>query len=120
MISAYNAPVPVEQPIQNIHAIDIVGRRQDGGVDLFLVVSAPLTGTPEHQTLLLDKLEAYLEHVESPAFRDEFGEPSPDRVRVVIQCAHPPHAAIRQLLQRAVPMAEEHHAGLTLRVDGHD
>lgn len=106
-----------EAPIQNLDAIDIVRRRQDGGVDLFIVVSAPLTGSGEHQALLLDKIDAYLRRIESPEFQEEMGEPSPKRTRIVVQCAHPPHPAIRQILQRAMPWVEEHHASLTLRVE---
>jgi hypothetical protein len=110
--------VPVEHPIQNLDTVDIVGRRQDGGVDLFIVVNAPLTGSGEHQALLLDKIDSYLRQIESAAFRAEMGEPTPDRVRIVVQCAHPPHAAIRELLQRAMLWVDEHHASLVLRVDG--
>jgi len=105
-----------ETPIQNPDAIDAVVRRDDGGVDLLILVSAPLSDTGEHQSLLLDKIDAYLERIESPDFRAEIGEPAPDRTRIVVQCAHPPHPMIRQILQRAVPWVYEHNATLTVRV----
>lgn len=107
-----------EDPIQNLESIDIVGRRvEDGGVDLVLVVSGALTDSEHHQGLLLEKLEHYLRQVNSPGFRADLGAPTPDRVRIIVHCTREPAPVIRQLLQNAMPWAEENNATLTLRVE---
>jgi hypothetical protein len=106
-----------EDPIQNLDSIDIVGQRvEDGGVDLVIVVSGALTDSERHQGLLLEKLEHYLRQINSPGFRADLGDPSPDRIRIIIDCARDPAPVIRQLLQNAVPWAEENNASLALRV----
>ncbi|MFG0274565.1 MAG: DUF6572 domain-containing protein [Phycisphaerales bacterium] len=107
-----------EDPIQNLETIDLVGQRtDDGGVDLVIVVSDVLTESEHHQGLLLEKLENYLRQINSPAFRADRGEPSPDRVRIIVHCARPPAPAIRQLLQNAMAWVEENNASLALRVE---
>jgi hypothetical protein len=53
------------QPIQNLGSIDFLGARNDGGVDLFIVASSCLDGSPEHQKLLLDKIRGYLSYIGS-------------------------------------------------------
>lgn len=106
-----------EDPIQNLESIDIVGERiEDGGVDLVIVVSGVLTDSEHHQGLLLEKTEHYLRQVNSAGFRADHGDPSPERVRIIIDCAREPAPLIRQLLQNAMPWVEENNASLALRV----
>lgn len=58
----------MEHPIQSLDSIDILGHRKDGGVDLVIVVSAFLDDTPEHEYLLKQKIQNYVDGI----FSDEF------------------------------------------------
>jgi len=46
--------------VYDVNAIDIIGERNDGGIDLFIISSGKLEDSVEQQTLLLDKIENYL------------------------------------------------------------
>ena len=41
--------------VYDVNAIDIIGERNDGGIDLFIISSGKLEDSVEQQTLLLDK-----------------------------------------------------------------
>ncbi|MEZ6142333.1 MAG: DUF6572 domain-containing protein [Zavarzinella sp.] len=105
-----------EAPIQNIDQIDIVGKRKDGGVDLVIVASSPVTASPEHQQLLLDKIQSYLEQCNSPGFRDEFGYDA--KVRILINFSQQPDPVIVELLKRSASWVLDNNAELAAKV-GH-
>ena len=107
-----------EPPIQNLHTVDIVGKRADGGVDLFIVASGPLDPSPATQQLLLDKLQSYLEEINTPGFAAEFGAPSPDHICIIVHCEHEVHPVIQLLLQRCKNWVETNHARLELEAGG--
>lgn len=99
-------------PIQNLDSIDIIGARNEGGADLTIVVSSALNASPEHQKLLLDKLEGYLGYVNTPDFAAEFGIPSPDRVCIVLACYHSPDPVILRLIEKCSAWAQKNNASL--------
>ena len=105
-----------EDPIQNIGNIDILANRKDGGVDLVIVASSKLDGSPEHQKLLLDKIESYLAQLNTSEFQAEFSHPRPDQVNIVLICSEPPHPIIVQLIDKSKPWVEENNARLTLQI----
>lgn len=82
-------------PIRNLHAIDILGHRMDGGVDLAIVCCGPLDDSVRTILLLDRKVCAYLTEVQLPSFRKEFGDPSTIKVRLLIYC----HYAISDTMQ---------------------
>lgn len=43
--------------VYDVNSIDIIGERNDGGIDLFIISSGKLEDSVEQQTLLLDKIE---------------------------------------------------------------
>jgi len=93
----------VELPIQNPDRADIVGVRQDGGVELFIVASGPLTAEPQIQKLLLDKVEAYLGYINSDEFKAEFENPPADRTTIIISCYGSVDPVIPELVERTKP-----------------
>jgi hypothetical protein len=105
-----------DAPIQNIDANDIVGVRKDGGVDLVIVASSRLDGSPETQQLVLDKLESYLQQLNSSEFQKEFGPSASGKVSIVLNCDDEPDPTIRELLRRAEPWTTANNARLELRV----
>jgi hypothetical protein len=109
---------PREDPIQNIDNVDIVGKRKDGGVDLVIVTSSKLEGSPGHQRLLLAKIESYLAQLNTPEFQAEFNHPRPDQVNIILDCSAPPHPIILQLIEKSKPWVEENKARLAVRTAG--
>lgn len=103
-------------PIQNIDQVDLVAKRRDGGVDLFIIPNAPLDGSAETQQLLLDKIASYLEQLNTEAFQTEFGHPAPELIKIVVLCTVPPDPVIIELVERAVPWVIENNARLEVRV----
>lgn len=53
-------------------SIDIIGKRNDGGIDLYIISSGKLDDSVEQQTLLLDKIENYLIYLNSSDFVRDF------------------------------------------------
>ncbi|WP_428939444.1 hypothetical protein [Fontivita pretiosa] len=103
-----------EPPIQNLDSVDIVGRRKDGGVDLFIVASGPLDPSPQTQRLLLSKVQSYLEQINTPAFQAEFQNPPAEKVRIVISCEHEVHPLIQALIERCKPWVAQNNARIEL------
>lgn len=103
-------------PIQDIEIVDIVGKRNDGGVDLFIVTSSRLDASPETQQLLLDKIQSYLEQLNTDGFQTEFNDPTPENTRIVLLCDERPDTAIEELVTQAMPWVEDNNARLELRV----
>jgi hypothetical protein len=101
-------------PIQNIDQFDIVGRRNDGGMDLIVVVSAPLLDEERHRRLLQEKVEAYARAIGGPQFRPEFGISESSPVRILIISDHPVHESIREHVGSLAPIAES--VGATLSI----
>jgi hypothetical protein len=51
----------MSQPIQNVDSIDIVGLRNDAGIDLVVLCSGPLDGSAETLRALREKVRGYIE-----------------------------------------------------------
>jgi hypothetical protein len=105
-----------EAPIQNLHSVDILARLKDGGVDLGIVASGPLTDRPEIQRLLRDKVEAYLGYINSDEFKDEFDNPSPEKTVIVVVCCASVDPVIVELVERMKPWVEDNNARIRLEM----
>lgn len=103
-----------EAPIQNLDRVDVVAVQHDGTVVLGLVVSGRLDASPEHQTLLLDKIQNYLAELNTPEFRAEFHNPRPEQVQILIHFDKPPHPAILQLIEKSKPWVAKNNARLVV------
>lgn len=73
-----------ESPVGDPDQLDIIGKRLDGGVDLFLVVGHPLDLSKATRDLFARKFREYCQYVASEEFEEEFGPPSEERVRIVL------------------------------------
>ena len=103
-----------EQPIQNIDQIDIVGKRNDGGVDLIVVVSGPLLGSQSHKSLLQAKVQTYADEIGRPQFRPGLGIDDSSRIEILIVSDQPVDRSIREFVLSLGPIAEK--VGATLRL----
>jgi hypothetical protein len=103
-----------DHPLQNLDQIEIVGKRHDGGIDLVIVVSAPLVACELHKRLLRAKVEAYAREVRTQQFREEVGLHESGGIRILIVSDHFVDAAMRDFVESLEPIAGE--VGLTLQL----
>ena len=98
------------------YSIDLFGVRKDGGADLVIVPAGPLDASPETQTLLLDKVEAYLGYINSVDFHTECPRATAENTHIILRLAETPPPPLLQLLERIVPWAAEHHAVFSVEI----
>lgn len=104
----------MSDPIQNLESIDIIGQRRDGGVDLAIVVSAYLDATPEHELLLKQKVQNYVDAIFSAEFQAEYGELEAKQFAILIKCLEPPHPEILPLVDVLAARLAEFEISLVL------
>jgi len=102
----------MDQPIQNIDQIDIVGKRNDGGLDLVVVVSAPLLDS--HKNILQEKVETYVKAISAPKFLEDLEMGEPCQIQILIVSDHPVDRSILEFLKSLDPIAER--VGATLKL----
>ena len=79
----------MEPPIQDLESIDLVGEREDDGIDLGIVCSGPLDESPDTLARLKEKLSGYIAAAASPSLWDEFPTAAPGPGRILICCNYP-------------------------------
>jgi hypothetical protein len=104
----------IEPPIQNTDSIDIVGRRNDGGVDLVIVAGGPLAGSSTTLACLERKIRNYVAEIGSEGFRTEFGPAPKAHARICIVCEYEVDRQAMQLIERLRPIARR--AGIELEL----
>ena len=82
-------------PIQNIENIDILGERNDGGIDLCIVVSGYLDDTINHQNLLRSKIQAYSDAIFTDEWESKYGA---GNSRIIIKAVEYPHPDTMDLI----------------------
>jgi hypothetical protein len=68
--------------------LDVVTIRKGGGAELFIVVATPLAADRRSLTRLQDKIEAYLQHIQSVEFQTAAGSPTPSNTTIKVML-HP-------------------------------
>jgi hypothetical protein len=84
-------PKPEWPPIQELDSVDITGKRKDGGVDLVILASQPLDGSPQTLQSIRHKVGTYLEVIALEEFQAEMGHPPRDQIAIIVVCEHPIH-----------------------------
>lgn len=86
--------------IHNIDKIDIMAKRKDGGVDMFILSDGILDSSTETQTKLMDKIQNYLGYINSTNFKNEFGQLQPEQIKIVLECENKPDEIICKLFTK--------------------
>lgn len=73
-----------------MNSIDIIGERNDGGIDLFIISSGKLDDSVEQQKQLLDKIENYLIYLNSTDFMKDFPNVSSDNKYIKLKVCERP------------------------------
>jgi hypothetical protein len=89
----------IDPPIQNVENIDLLGERNDGGIDLIIVASGPLDGSSTTLNLLEQKIRNYVTELSSPSFINEFGS-SDNKFAIYIVCEYSIDPAALNLIEQ--------------------
>lgn len=90
--------------------IDMMAKRRDGGVDLFIVSSGPIDASAQTQSLLLDKVENYLRYIQSEDFKKDFPDTPRDHTSIIFQLEEKAPDLLMALCEKIVPWAEDNGA----------
>ena len=102
----------MEHPIQSLDSIDLLGHRKDGGVDLVIIVSSFLDDTPEHEYLLKQKIQNYVDGIFSDEFQGKFGSINKTHYTIVLKCSVEPHLNMISEIQAIAQYLNEFHIDL--------
>jgi hypothetical protein len=106
-----------ESPVGDPERLDIIATKKDGSVCVMVVAARKLDpDDPRTARVLEAKLRNYCHYIKHQAFADEFGEPTPDRVKLAIRCDWEVPEAYIELLVR-VAKEERVPAGLEIRYE---
>ena len=85
--------------ISDANSIDIMGERNDGGIDLYIISSGKLDDSVEQQNLLLDKIENYLMYLNSSDFVRDFPNISNGNKHIKLKIAEKPSDILLKLFR---------------------
>lgn len=95
--------------------IDILVTRDDGALEMIVVIHGHLDNSARTQDLLEIKIKGYLQQRNSAAFNVEFDFPRSDRVHLVLETDSKLPRAIHGLLKKLDPMIQSENARLVIR-----
>jgi hypothetical protein len=106
-----------ESPVGQPDKLDLIARKKDGTVAVMLVAAGKLDPSDERTAAVLEaKLRNYCRYIKHPAFAAEFGQPTEDRVKLVLRSdLEVPERYIHLLAQ--VAEEEDVPAGLEVRYE---
>lgn len=101
--------------IYDENSIDIMAKRKDGGLELFIVSSGSMDASEETQQLLLNKVEKYLDYINSKEFQQEFEEINQNKISIVFELEEKAPELLMKLCEQIVPWVEENGATFIVR-----
>jgi hypothetical protein len=104
----------MSRPIQNVDSIDVVGIRNDAGIDLCVSCSGPLDDSCETLSSLQIKVRGYIEAASSPNIWQAYPTAKVGPVDVYISCAYAVSAAALKSIDLLIDEAAQ--KGVTLRL----
>lgn len=102
----------MNHPIQSLDSIDVLGRRKGGGADLVIIVSSFLDDTPEHEYLLRQKIQNYVDTILSDEFQSDFGSIDETPYTILLKCTTEPHPNMTSLIQAIAQYLSEYQINL--------
>lgn len=82
---------------------------------MIIIIASPLKSDPYSQNRLLDKIQGYLSHIQSPDFIAESGVPRPENTNIIVKIHGDSEPLIFQLLSKCESWVNENNA--TLKVE---
>ena len=105
----------IENMFGDLDKIDILAETKTGEVIMILVCNGFIDGSPETQKALLDKMEGYLNHIQSEEFQKEYGG-WPVMLRVTL--GREPDENILALLGKCPEWADDYGVKLEIEIGG--
>lgn len=102
-------------PIPSLESLDAHAIKKSGGSDLVIVIASPLRADERSQTRLLNKIEIYLDYVQSSEYRELVGTPNPEITRVLVRIHRASDREVFELLERCGPWALSRQASLIVQ-----
>ena len=107
----------MNDPIQALDSIDVLGRRKGGGADLVIIVSSFLDDIPEHEQLLRQKIQNYVDTIIADEFQEDFGNIANNPYSIILKCTVEPHPNMASLIQALAQYLSEYHINLTIEIE---
>ncbi len=96
-----------EHPIPRIFVLDIHAKAADGAGQLEMIIASPLRDDRRSKERLLRKFDVYLTFVQSAAWRDEHGQPSPVTARINVLVNADSDPKMLALIESCRPWVEQ-------------
>jgi len=102
--------------IYNLNNLDLLGKCNDGSVELYIISTGGLDDSPETQSALLDKIQNYLGYISSNEFKKEFGKLPAEKIHIIFQADEPLSPLYTELFAKIVPWVGANGALITLKM----
>lgn len=102
--------------VYDANSIDIIGERNDGGIELYIISSGHFDDSAEQQTLLLDKIENYLTYRNSSQFEEEFPMASKSSTWIVLKLDEQPSTLLLSLCEKINDWVKENGVNFSVRL----
>ena len=93
--------------IYDIDKVDLMAKRNDGGLDMFIISTGEIDDSSDTQKLLLDKVDKYLGYINSNEFVEEFPKVCKDKVTIVFESEKRIPELLLELCKKIVPWAKD-------------
>lgn len=110
--STYDDP---DHPIPSLTHLEVCTMLKGGGAELHVIISKPLQSDEYSLNRLLDKLEKYLAHIQSPSFVAAAGIPSPEKTSIVVNIHPDSCEEAFELLEKSKEWVKENRATLKIK-----
>ena len=101
--------------IFDVNNIDLIAKRKDGGVDLFIISSGEIDASAETQKLLIDKVDQYLGYIQSEEFKKEFSDIKVKKIMIIFELEENPPELLLELCKKIMPWVEDNGAQFLVR-----
>lgn len=101
--------------IYDVNEVDLMAKRKDGGIDMFIISTGGIDESAETQKLLLDKVDRYLGYISSMEFIKEFPDVEKDKVQIIFEIEENPPELILELCRKIVPWTEDNGASFIVK-----
>ena len=101
--------------IQNPDHIDIIGLRNDGGVDMTIITTGPLHDSDLLTKVVEEKIQTYLLYINSNEYLFRFGPPTKEKTKIIIKSDSLVSDEFKALITQFQPWVSENNATLILQ-----
>ena len=110
-----NMNTKITENFGDLSKIDIIyALATENSAVLMLITVGHINGDPQTQTDLLDKLEGYLIHIQSPEFKTEYPQ---QKIFIDVVFEEKPDVLITDLLYKCMSWCEENGATLRIQIE---